>query len=176
MAVLLATFTNSGDAALAATVLRANGFAEAKVGTSKGDLADIVGIGATETDLYNKIVIGSAIAGAVALGALGFLLGMFSMDTPDIRGQGNLASIGPALSSLFMFLCGLATVGGIGGMIGGFLAAPFIQKSLRKAVEDGEAPQRPMITVPVMSQREEDMAHHILRQVGPPFEVIVQAA
>lgn len=174
MAVIMATFTDPRDAERAAAALRESGFKGTAVGTSAGNVGDLVGMGATESGLRNLVVFGSALAGAVALGAIGFLLGMFSMDTPDIRGQGTIDSIGPALTSLVMFLAGLATVGGIGGLLGGFLAAGFIGKSVRKSLADGEAPRRPMITVPVSNRQQEDVAHEVLRQVGPPFEVIVR--
>ncbi|MBX0329318.1 hypothetical protein K2Z83_16730 [Oscillochloris sp. ZM17-4] len=174
MAVIMATFTDSRDAERAAAALRESGFSGATVGTSAGDVGDIVGMGATESSFRNLVVIGSALAGAAALGAIGFLLGMFSMDTPDIRGQGTIDSIGPALTSLVMFAAGLAVVGGIGGLIGGFLSAGMAGGFVRKAVANGEAPRRPLITVPVGSRQQEDVVHEVLRQVGPPFEVIVR--
>ena len=174
MAVILATFTDPRDAERAAAALRESGFSGAKVGTSNGDVGDIVGLGTTDSSFRYFVIFGSALAGAVAMGAPGFLLGMFSMDTPDIRGQGNLASIGPALTSLFSFLAGPAVVGGIGGLFGGFLSASVIGKYLSKMVADGEAPRRPMVSLSVDSKREEDAVHGVLLQVGPPFEVIVR--
>jgi hypothetical protein len=109
-----------------------------------------------------------------ALGGIGFLLGMFSMDIPDIRGQGNLASIPAALTSLIFFVVGLGVFGGIGGLIGGFLSAALLGRATSTAIANGEAPRRPMVSVPVASRRDEDAAHQILRQVGPPFEVAVR--
>ncbi|MEI7768862.1 MAG: hypothetical protein WCI67_02680 [Chloroflexales bacterium] len=174
MAVILATFTDSRDAERAAAALRESGFSGAKVGTSNGDVGDIMGLGATDSSFRYFVIFGCALLGAVALGAPGFLLGMFSMDTPDIRGQGNLYSIVPALTSLFSFLAGTAVVGGVIGLIGGFLSADMIGKFLRKAVADGEAPRRPMISLSVSSKREEDAVHSVLLRVGPPFEVVVR--
>lgn len=174
MAVIMATFTDPRDAERAAAALRESGFKGAAVGTSSGDLGDLVGLGATETGFRNLVVIGSALSGAASLGGFGFLLGVFSMAITDIRGQGNLASIQPALTSLVLFVVGLAVVGAIGGLIGGFLNARVAGSQLSKAVADGEAPRRPMLTVPVNSRQEEDAAHVILRQVGPPFEVAVR--
>ncbi|NNJ11303.1 hypothetical protein EKD04_013255 [Chloroflexales bacterium ZM16-3] len=174
MAVIMATFTSSRDAERAAAALRENGFSGATVGASAGDIGDVVGMGTTEASFRNLVVFGSTLAGAVALGAPGFLLGMFSMDTPDIRGQGNLASIGPALTSLVLFAVGLAVVGGLIGLIGGFLSAGMLGSTLRKSVADGEAPRRPMLTLSVGNRQQEDIVHEVLRQVGPPFEVIVR--
>ncbi|EFO80145.1 hypothetical protein OSCT_2006 [Oscillochloris trichoides DG-6] len=174
MAVIMATFTDQRDANRAAAALRENGFTGAKVGTSAGDAGDLVGLGATEYSFRNMIIIGSALAGAVALGAFGFLLGMFSMDTPDVRGMGNIYSIGPALSSLVMFTAGLAVFGGISGFLGGLLASMGAVKWLRNSLANNEAPKRPMVTIPVSSSREEDIAHEVLRIVGPPFEVVVR--
>ncbi|MEI6778693.1 MAG: hypothetical protein WCK70_17475 [Chloroflexales bacterium] len=174
MAVIQATYTDSRDAERAAAALREGGFSGAKVGTSGGDLGDLVGLGATEDGIRYGIIFGSVLAGAVAFGAIGFLMGMFSMDTPDIRGQGNFDSIQPALTSLVAFLCGLSVVGGVGGLFFGFFAADMLGKSFRQSVADGEAPRRPMISVPVNSKREEDTAVVILREVGPPFELGVR--
>jgi hypothetical protein len=174
MAVILATFTDPRDAERAAAALRESGFSETTVGISNGDVGDLIGIGATETSFRNLIIFGSAAAGAATLGGLGFLIGMFSMDIPDIRGQGNLASIQPALTSLISFLIGTSVVGGAGGLLGGFFGASLAGNAVRKAVEDGEAPRRPMVSVPVGNKREEDAAVGILRRIGPPFEVGVR--
>jgi hypothetical protein len=174
MAMIMATFTDSRDAARAAAALRQNGFTGATVGTSAGDAGDIVGLGLNEDSFRNLIVIGSALAGATLFGAPGFLLGMFSMDTPDIRVMGNLASIGPALASLALFTLGLAAFGAIVGLLGGIFVGEMVKKSLRKSLADGEVTRRPMVSIPVSNQREEDIAHEVLRLVGPPFEVVVR--
>jgi hypothetical protein len=176
MAVIMATFTDPRDAERAATALLASGFSGATVGTSSGDVGDLVGLGATDTSLRYLVIFGSTLAGAVGLGAIGFLIGMFSMDIPDIRGQGNLSSIQPALTALLSFLISMSVVGGIGGLFGGFLGASLVGKSVREAVENGEAPRRPMIAVPVGSKRQEDAVVALLRQVGPPFEIGVRAS
>jgi hypothetical protein len=173
MAVIMATFTDKRDAERAAAALTSSGFKGASVGTSSGDVGDLVGLGATETGFRNLVILGSTLGGAAGLGALGFLLGIFSMGITDIRGQGTVESIGPALSSLVLFAVGLAVVGAIGGLIGGFLNAQLAGSQVRNAVANGEAPRRPMLTVKVNNRQEEDAAHMILREVGPPFEVNV---
>ncbi len=174
MAVIQATYTDSRDAERAAAALREGGFSGAKVGTSNGDIGDVIGLGTTDLNLRVIILVGSVLAGAVALGAVCGLLGMFSMDTPDIRGQGNIYSIGPALTSLVSFLFGGIAVGGIGGLICGMFGAEMVSKMIHKIVADGDAPRRPMISVPVNNKREEDTAVVILREVGPPFELGVR--
>lgn len=171
MAIVVATFTDQGQAQRAAASLRAANIGEVRVGVSNGGPSGLMGIGKSVPEFQAQVVGVSTLLGTIAIGAPGAILGLLVAGFPSSRQMANnaadiLGALGVALIWLFV----AALIGLVGGFILGSLLALVLGKTLEDAEARGEGPRRPEVAVMVVDRDAEQMARDILHSYAP-FEL-----